>query len=280
MFELKNKKVLITGGSRGIGPVIAESLTNYGACIALAARSEPDLQNVAAHLSKSGSKAFIVPVDLSIQSQREMLFDSVIKEFGTIDILINNAGLETEGFYTELTWSAIRETVEVNLLAPMALTRLILPLMLKNNTGHIVNIASIAAKSGAPYAALYSGTKAGLAEWTRGLRLELAGTGIRFSTIFPGYVREVGMFARFGIKSPWIIGSCSPDQVSNAVINAIRKGTIEKIVNSRPLRYSFAINELSPTLGDWLMHFSGAVDFQRRKVGIETDRFANRIESD
>lgn len=266
MYELKDKKVLITGGSRGIGPVIAESLLNNGARVALAARSESALQNVSDRLSKSGSKVILVPVDLSIQSQREMLIDSVIKEFGTIDILINNAGLESEGAYVELPWTAIKETVEVNLVAPMALTRLILPLMIMNKSGYIINIASIAAKSGAPYAAVYSGTKAGLAEWTRALRLEHKGTGIRFSTIFPGYVREVGMFARFGKKSPWIIGSCSPNQVAQAVINAIQKGKIEKIVNDIPLRYSFIINELSPKLGDWLMHISGAIEFQRKKI--------------
>ncbi|HBE43853.1 MAG TPA: ketoacyl reductase [Bacteroidales bacterium] len=267
MIELKDKKVLITGGSRGIGPVIAESLKIRGAYVALAARSESGLQDVAERLSKTGSKVYIVPVDLNIQSQREMLIDSVLKEVGTIDILINNAGLETEGAYVELSWTEIKETVEINLIAPMALVRLLLPSMLKNKTGHIINIASIAAKSGAPYAAVYSGTKAGLAEWTRGLRLELKGTGIHFSTIFPGYVREVGMFARFGKKSPWIIGSCSPEQVAKAVLKAIQKGKIEEIVNSRQLRYSFIINELSPKLGDWLMQISGAVAFQRRKIG-------------
>jgi len=267
MIELKDKKVLLTGGSRGIGPVITESLINSGAIVAIAARSESALQNVASRLSKSGDRIFIVPVDLTDQSQREELIKKVLKEFGTVDILINNAGLETEGAYVELPWNAIQHTVEVNLLAPMALTRLILPVMFKNKAGHIINIASIAGKSGAPYAAVYSGTKAGLAEWTRSLRLELAGTGVRFSTIFPGYIREVGMFARFGMTPPWIIGSCSPAQVAKAVINAIKKGSPEKIVNSRPLRYSFMINELSPTMGDWLMHVSSAVDFQRRKVG-------------
>jgi len=267
MVELKDKKVLLTGGSRGIGPIIAESLVNYGASVAIAARSESALQNVVSRLSKSGTRIFALTVDLRDQSQREYLIDNVIKEFGTIDILINNAGLETEGSYVELDWTSIQETVEVNLLAPMALTRFILPFMLKNESGHIINIASIAAKSGAPYAAVYSGTKAGLAEWTRSLRLELADTPVRFSTIFPGYVREVGMFARFGMKSPWIIGSCSPNQVVKAVIHTIKKGDIERIVNSRPLRYSFIINELSPTIGDWLMRIAGAVDFQRRKVG-------------
>ena len=139
--------------------------------------------------------------------------------------------------------------------------------MLARKAGHIVNIASIAAKTGAPYAAVYSGTKAGLAEWTRGLRLELASSGVCCSTIFPGYVRDVGMFAKFGVKAPWIIGSCSPEQVAAAVVAAIEKRVTETIVNSRPLRYSFVINELSPALGDWLMRVAGAVDFQRCKIG-------------
>jgi len=206
-------------------------------------------------------------IDLRESSQRENLVADVLSKFGKIDVLVNNAGLETEGAYAELSWPAIRDTIEVNLIAPMALARLVLPEMLKRKEGHIVNIASIAGKSGAPYAATYSGTKAGLAEWTRALRLELAGTGVHFSTIFPGYVREVGMFAKFGMRSPWIVGSCAPSQVAKAVVNAVEKGRVERIINSCPLRYSFMLNELSPTIGDWLMRFSGVVDFQRRKVG-------------
>ncbi|MDO9515801.1 MAG: SDR family NAD(P)-dependent oxidoreductase [Syntrophales bacterium] len=267
MEQLKGKVVLLTGGSRGIGPIIAEALAKRGANIALAARSKSGLQDVATRLGELGSDAFVMPVDLGQASQREELVATVLREFGQIDVLINNAGLETEGAYTDLSWSSIRETVEVNLIAPMALTHLVLPEMLKRNAGHIVNIASIAAKSGAPYAATYSGTKAGLAEWTRALRLELADTGVRFSTIFPGYVREIGMFAKFGMRSPLLVGSCTPAQVAKAVVHAIEKGRVEKIVNSPPLRYSFMINELSPSIGDWMMRVSGLAEFQRRKVG-------------
>jgi len=265
--ELKGMAVLLTGGSRGIGPIVAEALANRGAKVALAARSRDALENVAARLGRLGCRAIAIPVDLRDSAQREQLVADVLKAFGTVDALVNNAGLETEGAYAELSWSAIRETIEVNLVAPMALTHLVLPEMIKNKAGHIVNIASIAAKSGGPYAAAYSGTKAGLAEWTRALRLELADTGVHFSTIFPGYVRDVGMFTRFGVRSPWFAGSCAPSQVAKAVVDAIEEERVEKIVNSRPLRYSFVLNELSPALGDWLMRVSGVVDFQRRKVG-------------
>ncbi len=267
MTLLKDKVVLLTGASRGIGPIIAEALANRGATIALAARSRSGLQDVAARLNQGGAKTSIIPVDLGQAFQREELIHTVLKKFGTIDVLVNNAGLETEGSYTDIPWPAIRETIEVNLIAPMALTRIVLPEMLRKKSGHIVNMASIAAKSGAPYAATYSGTKAGLAEWTRALRLELAGTGVQLSTIFPGYVREAGMFAKFGLKAPWIIGSCAPFEVAKAVVHAIETGRPETIINSRPLRCAFVLNEISPTIGDWLMRFSGLNDFQRRKVG-------------
>jgi short-subunit dehydrogenase len=267
MTPIKGKHVLLTGGSRGIGPVIAEALAERGAHIALAARSAEGLQNVVQTLSKYPVQVLAVPVDLAQDAQQHALIGAVLEKFGAIDILINNAGLETEGAFIELEWSAVRETLEVNLTAPMALTYRVLPHMLKQQEGHIVNIASVAAKTGAPYAALYSGTKAGMAEWARGLRLELAGSGIHFSTIFPGYVTEVGMFARFKVTPPRVIGSCTPSQVARAVVRAVEHNQLEVIVNSFPHQLLFALSELSPALGDWLMVKFGAVDFQRRKVG-------------
>jgi short-subunit dehydrogenase len=249
MASLAGKYVLLTGGSRGIGPVIAEALAERGAHIALAARSEEGLRNVVKSLSKYEIQTLAVPVDLAQTTHQHELISTVLEKFGTIDILINNAVLETEGAYADLPWADIRETIEVNLIAPMALTYLVLPHMLKQKQGYIVNIASSGAKSGSPYAATYCGTKAGLAEWTRGLRLELAGTGVHFSTIFPGYITEVGMFAKFNITPPSIIGSCTPSQVARAVVSAIERERLEVIVNSSPARLLFIINELSPSFG-------------------------------
>ena len=97
--------------------------------------------------------------------------------------------------------------------------------------------------------------------------MELEDRGVRFSTIFPGYVTEVGMFARFGMKPPWTIGSCTPAQVAAAVLRAIERNELEIIVNSRPLRPAFALAALFPKAGDWLMHRLGVVEFQRKKVG-------------
>jgi short-subunit dehydrogenase len=267
MYPLAGKVVLLTGGSRGIGPVIAEALARRGANLVLAARAKSGLDKVAFVLRELGVRVRVIPADISESSQRQRLIETAQEEFGNIDVLVNNAGLETEGAYTDLPWDAILQTIEVNLVAPMELTRLALPSMLKRRSGHIVNMASIAAKSGAPYAAVYSGTKAGLAEWTRALRLELRNSGVGFTTIFPGYVRDVGMFAKFGIRSPWIVGSCSPMQVAGAVVSAIERGRAERIINTPPLRYSFILNEAFPSVGDWLMRVSGLADFQKRKIG-------------
>jgi short-subunit dehydrogenase len=267
MSTINGKVVLLTGGSRGIGPFIAEALAIRGAHIALAARSAEGLQTVSDHLQQFGIRTLIVPVDLSQSTGRQKLVESVMEKFGRIDILINNAGLETEGAYLDLSWEEIQKTVEVNLLAPMALTYHVLPHMLERKEGHIVNIASVAAKIGSPYAATYSGTKAGLAEWTRALRLELEGSGIHFSTILPGYINEVGMFARFNLKSPDLLGSTSPDKVARAVVNAIEKEKLEMFVNSSPARLLSVGCEISPALGDWLKKVFGVIEFQRKKVG-------------
>ena len=268
MTQIEGKHVLLTGGSRGIGPVIAEALARSGAHIALAARSQKGLDQVAKSLGKFDVQITTVAVDLAQSDQRHRLVSSVLEKFGTIEILVNNAGLETEGAYLSLPWEKIQETIEVNLVAPMELTHLILPHMLEKKMGHIVNIASIAAKCGGPYAATYDATKAGLAEWTQGLRLELANSGVHFSTIFPGYITDVGMFARFGLTPPRSIGSCTPVQVANAVIKAIEQNTLEVIVNSTSQRLFYALKELSPSLGDWVMINFGTVDFQRKKVGL------------
>lgn len=272
MTSINGKYILLTGGSRGIGPIIAEALAARGANIALAARSEEGLRASATVLSKYNVQTMIVPCDLSQTSEQKALIETVLEKFGRIDILINNAGLEMEGAYLDLSWEEIQKTINVNQIAPMGLTYYVLPHMLDRGEGHIVQIASVAAKIGSPYAATYSGTKAGLSEWTRGLRLELEGRGVHFSTIMPGYINEVGMFAKFKVKSPALLGSTSPDKVADAIVKAIEKNKLEMFVNSSPARLLSVACELSPSLSDWLKKALGVVDFQRKKVGYDTNK--------
>lgn len=264
MRSLKEKHVLLTGGSRGLGAVIAEALAQKGANVALAARREEDLNVVADHIRHYGVKTLVVPVDMENAVQRRKLVEKVLDKFGAIDVLINNAGLYGAGSYLKLSWETICKVIEVNLIAPMNLSYLVLPHMVNKKEGHIVNIASVAGKRGVPYGATYSATKAGLAEWTRGLRLELREQGIHFTTVFPGYVMGAGMFAQTGLTPPWIIGSCTPESVAKAVIQGILKNRKEILVNSRPLQPILNIGESFPSFADWMMKKIGSYDLQRR----------------
>jgi short-subunit dehydrogenase len=267
MTRLLDRRVLLTGASQGIGPFIAAALAGRGCHLALTARSEQLLREVAGRLDVFSVDVGIFPCDLLEADQRTRMIHEVLEGFGPIDILVNNAGVENEGPFLDLSLESHRRTIELNLLAPIELTHALLPTMLEQGGGHIVNIASIGAKAGSPYDAVYCGSKAGLAEWTRGISLEEEHAGIRFSTIFPGFVSEVGMFARFGLEAPWTIGSCTPQQVATAVVKAVEHDLPEIIVNSRPLKPLLALAALSPRLAGWLMRRLGVVDFQRRKVG-------------
>lgn len=265
-MDLAGRSVLLTGGSRGLGPVIAEALAAQGAHLALTARSAEPMERVCESLRSAGARAVGFAADISRAEERERLVERVLEQFGHVDVLINNAGVEIEGAFVDLRWEEIQHTIEVNLSAPVHLTRLLLPQMLQRGEGHLVHVASLAGKAGVPYDAVYSGTKAALARWSDGLRRELAGSGVGVSVVSPGFVTEVGMFARFGMPPPPLVGSCTPRQVAVAVRDAIRHGRPDVIVNSLPMRPAIAAAELFPSLGDWLMRRLGVVSFQRRKV--------------
>ncbi len=266
MKHIEHRNVLITGGSRGIGPYIARALAAEGAKVVLTARSQTQLAEVAASLKETGGEPLAIAADLGVAEDRERLIDAVTKHYGCIDILVNNAGLEFEGAFATLSHDDIDSTIEVSLVAPIALTRRVLPSMFSNRLGHIVNIASLGGKRGVPYDAVYCATKAGLIEWSHAMRLETADHGVGVSVICPGYVTGAGMFARFGMRPPLSIGSCTPEQVANAVVHAIQRNRGEMIVNAMPVRPLLALGALSPTLMDWLLTRMGIVGFQRRKA--------------
>lgn len=264
---LSGANVLLTGGSRGLGPHIADALARRGANVALVARSRTGLEKVAETLRGHGVRAVAVVADLAAEGGRTDAVRTATEELGKVDVLVHNAGLETEGAFLKVPWDELRTAIEVNLVAPLRLTHLVLPGMVERGRGQVVVISSLGGLAGTPFDAVYCGTKAALTHWARGLRLELSGSGVGVSTIHPGYVTETGMFARFGLKAPWAVGSCTPAQVARAVVDAVERGRTERVVNSRPMRPAIALAALSPRLGERMMHWLGVVDFQRRKVG-------------
>ncbi len=263
MRDLRGKNAILTGGSMGLGVHIARALAREGVNLALAARSADKLEAVADEVAALGVRAIAVPTDVSKAADREALVARAEAELGAIDILINNAGVEQIIAFDDETPENITRTIEVNLLATMLLTKLVLPAMLARKQGHIISMASLAGKKGAAYIASYSASKAGLIVWNSALRGELRGSGVSASVICPGYVSEVGMFARHRRRAPLMMGEPKPEQVAKATVRAIKRDLPEVIVNPLPTRLLFAINALSPRLGSAIIRQIGVVAMQR-----------------
>ncbi|GMU57991.1 MAG: oxidoreductase [Candidatus Xenobia bacterium] len=266
---LEGKNILLTGGSRGLGPLIATALAERGANLALVARSREPLEEVAGRLRTMGARCVTRPTDLSDSGQLPGLVEEVERELGPVDILINNAGLEYTGRFTSRPPEEIEQLLATNVAAPMILTRLILPAMLERNQGHIVTIASLAGKIALPYAAVYSGSKAAVLAWSNSLRIELRRTGVRCSLVTPGYVLETGMFASHGATPPGYLKAVTPPQVVAGVLKALLENREEVVVSGRPFKPMQTAYAAAPRLLTALLDKIGLFDWFERTYDTE-----------
>lgn len=266
MKDIKGKNALLTGGSKGLGTYIARYLAKEGVNLALTARSEEGLKATADDVSRENVNVKIYPGDITDHSFRESLLKDIKKDFGPLDILVNNAGMEWVSSYTALSPDYIEKMIQTNLIAPMLLTRLALPDMLAQGSGHLVTMSSLGGKKGSPYSATYAATKAGLIEWTSGIREELRETGVGVSVICPGFVSEAGMFAVYNKSAPKITGESKPEKVAEAVVKAIKKDIFEITINpgsTFPMKILEAIN---PSIMTWIFRKTGVYAFYRKQA--------------
>jgi short-subunit dehydrogenase len=264
-MQLQGRNVVLTGASHGIGLHIADALARAGANLLLAARSADELAGVAERARERGVQAVAVPTDVALSDQRLALIERAQAELGSIDVLVNNAAVESVGPFDTVSPEQLEREVAVNLLAPMALTRLVLPGMLDRGSGHLVNISSLAGLVAPSHAEGYAATKAGLIGFTRSLRREYRGRGVGFSVVCPGFVAE-GMWARhanLGVRAPQLVGVIKVEKVADAVVSAIVDGSSELVVTPRPMRPLLAAAALSPSFADWVYRFSGAAGLYR-----------------
>ena len=189
---LNGKTALVTGGGRGIGREIALTFARQGARIAVAARTAEQVEQVAGEI---GNNAIALVCDVSDSESVTRMFGDMRERLGDADILVNNAGIAESATFVNTTDELWHRHLAINLSGTFYCTRAALPAMLKKRWGRVINVASIAAKTGAPYVAAYTASKHGVLGLTRTLALEVATTGITVNAICPGYV-ETEMVSR------------------------------------------------------------------------------------
>jgi short-subunit dehydrogenase len=240
MVELRGARALVTGAGGGLGGYISRAVAGQGANLVVSDLPGSEIEARAAELRRMGVEAHAVPADLTDSAERERLVREAEAAIGPLDVLINNAGLEFGGAFTKTTREEIEAIATVNLIAVMDLTWLVLPGMLERRRGHVVNLASLAGKIPSVFLATYAATKHGVIGFTHSLRSEYAGEPVSFSAICPGFVADVGMYARaeadMDTEPPPGLRPVPPQRVADAVLEALREDRAEVIVNRGPIR--------------------------------------------
>jgi uncharacterized protein len=237
--NLAGRTVLLTGATGGLGHAIARRLRAAGAELVLTGRRAEVLEPLAAEM---GARS--LAVDLA-DAEAVLRLASDCTE---VDVLVANAGLPGTGQLTSFSVEQIDRAIAVNLRAPMVLARELAEHMVARRSGHMVFMSSLAGKVGTPRGAVYSATKFGLRGLAQSLREDLRPSGVGVSAIFPGFVRDAGMFHDTGTKLPPGVGTVSPEDVADAVLRAIERNRGEIDVAPVSLRAGAKAAGLAPDL--------------------------------
>lgn len=241
-MDLNGKHVVITGGSAGIGATMARAFAEQGARVLVASRSVEKLRAVADRIVGDH-----IVADLTDPDDVDAFVARCLERLGHIDVFVNNAGVETSTSFATTDRNDLRTLARLNFEATLLLTRDVLPHMLERGSGHIVQISSIAGAIPFPGLAAYSGTKAGITNFTESLRLEIRGTGVDLTVVSPGPV-ETEMWERLeNIQRPFaavgltrfrrlgFLPKLSPEKIADATVDAVLQ---EKRFVRLPKRYA------------------------------------------
>ena len=232
-MDFKNKVVLITGASSGIGKQTAIEFARHGSTIILVARRRNKLEEVEQELKKFDVTTFICECDISKKEQVEIMSKEVIQKFNSVDILVNNAGFAIYGSVSDLSINDIESQMETNYFGMIYCVKNFLPLMIEKKSGHIVNVASVAASFGLPGIASYCASKFAMLGFSEGLKHELSGSGVGITVVSPIMVKtdffEHPSFEKMPKYSPTSLNATT---VAKAILKAADSSRLEIIVPS------------------------------------------------
>ncbi|MCC7359340.1 MAG: SDR family oxidoreductase [Anaerolineales bacterium] len=258
MTDPRNQVVVVTGASSGIGAATALAFGRAGAKLVLAARRRDRLEAVAREIEALGTSAEALPVtaDLSKLADIQALVAAAQARFGRVDVLFNNAGFGRLNWLEQLDpVQDIAAQLAVNVLGVIQTTRQVLPLMMAQRGGHIINMASVAGLVGTPTYSVYAAGKFAVRGFSEALRREAAPWGIRVSAIYPGgvpteFAGHAGIKRKTRTTTPaWM--RLTAEQVGEAVVGLVRRPRAELVI-PWPFRFSAWVNQLWPGLVDWV----------------------------
>ncbi|HSI28961.1 MAG: SDR family oxidoreductase [Methylophilus sp.] len=247
-MNLKDKRILLTGATGGLGNALAIALANKGAVLSLVGRDEAKLENLKASLQKTGVSAYTIAADLSEADAAAYVTKNAQRHMGGIDILINNAGVSDFIRFEDQDHERISQMIETNVTVPIQLTRQIIPDFMLKNTGHVVFIGSIFGSLGFPYFSTYCASKFAIHGFSQSLRRELLGYNIGVTYVAPRGIKTtmndastVAMWEKTGSEMD------APELVASRIIKALEKDQQEVFIG-QPQSFFAWLNGLCPAL--------------------------------
>jgi NAD(P)-dependent dehydrogenase (short-subunit alcohol dehydrogenase family) len=275
-YDLRGRVVVITGGSRGLGLVLARQIAQQGARVVLLARDAAELLRAREDLHSRGADVVTGVCDVRSQADVSAAIESVITRLGAIDVVINNAGIVQVGPIEHMQLSDFHDAMAVHLWGPLYVTLAALPHMRRRGGGRIVNISSVGGKVGIPHLVPYCASKFALVGLSDALRHELRRYDIRVTTVCPGLMRTGGPmhalfkgrheseYAWFAALDALPPSSISAERAARSIVRALRQGRA-RVTLSLPAKLCVAADALSPALT------AAAFDLMNRMLPRPTD---------
>jgi len=221
-----DKVALITGASSGIGAATAREFARQGLRVVLVARRRDRLEKLAAEIVQNGGRAEIIPADLTLDIDRQKVFDQVTGSYGDLDVLVNNAGVGWYGYFTDMAWQTAQEILQINISAVVQFTLLFLQRMRQRGSGHIINIGSVSGSLPSQGIAIYGATKSFLDNFSTALYRELTGSRLRVSLVRAGPVQtefcEIAAIRPGGMNLPTEHTGVTAEMVARRIWGLLR----------------------------------------------------------